>query len=215
MGRLPNSKRKLQNLNDFKARHRDADNKYRSNVQYLFSKLKEMLKNKGAKENVLNHSLMFINSVESEIIKKVGTNQMKIYRDEFLNFLLHEEALWKEKNVQLWWRKVGEALTAEEHFDENKRTQLLESDKSSDLKSVLKGGNLCCHTEIVTPEGPLQPFGESFLNRTNNPTPSIIENTSLFSEDIEFIPVASKVGKNILISYEEMPNSSKTFVGKG
>ncbi|GFY57926.1 uncharacterized protein TNIN_476781 [Trichonephila inaurata madagascariensis] len=211
MGKLSKSKRKSQDLDALKNKHRHADTKYRSNVQYLYSKLKEMSRNEASKDCVLSDSLLFIKSLESKIIEKVGSQQLKIYQDEFINFLLHEEVLWKDKNIHRWWIKVEDALTSEDHFDENERTELLESDTSNDLKSTLKEENACCHTKIDTQKVTLQPFGESFLNRSNNPVPDVIENSSTYPENREFFPVISKVNEQILISCEEMLNNSRTF----
>ncbi|GIY27916.1 uncharacterized protein CDAR_192841, partial [Caerostris darwini] len=118
MGRLPKNGLNRKNLdaNILKCRHRHADTKYRSNVQYLYSKLKEMSRSKSAKGNVLSDSLLFIQSLENDIVDKVGTDQMKMYQDEFSNFLLHEEAMWKIKDTVKWWDKVEETLDSQENF---------------------------------------------------------------------------------------------------
>ncbi|GIY91520.1 uncharacterized protein CEXT_744931 [Caerostris extrusa] len=75
-----------------------------------------MSRSKSAKGNVLSDSLLFIQSLENDIVEKVGSDQMKMYQDEFSNFLLHEEAMWKIKDTVKWWDKVEETLDSQENF---------------------------------------------------------------------------------------------------
>ncbi|CAL1283668.1 unnamed protein product [Larinioides sclopetarius] len=132
MGRLPkNGIRKILPLdtNILKTRHRHADTKYRCKVQYLYSKLREMSQNEAAKESLLNVTLLHIQALESEIIQKVGSDEMKNYQEDFVNFLHHEETLWKMKDPVKWWRKVEEALNSHDFID-NEKTDVIDSSRS-------------------------------------------------------------------------------------
>nr|XP_042909362.1 uncharacterized protein LOC107443889 isoform X2 [Parasteatoda tepidariorum]XP_042909363.1 uncharacterized protein LOC107443889 isoform X2 [Parasteatoda tepidariorum] len=115
MGRLSKVEKKKrgwkQDLETQKTRHRFADTKYRSKVQFLFEKVEELVNNnksvKTKKDKLLLNSIECIVSLEKDIVAIAGEQTMRKWKQEFLEFLIHEQAFWKkEKDLSKWWSRI-------------------------------------------------------------------------------------------------------------
>ncbi|GBL92058.1 hypothetical protein AVEN_102606-1 [Araneus ventricosus] len=216
MGRLPKNgihKSFPLDSNILKTRHRHADTKYRSKVQYLYSKLKEMSQNGAAKDSLLSVTLLRIQSLENEIIQKVGSDEMKNYQEDFVNFLLHEEALWKIKDTVKWWRKVEEALNSDDFID-NERTDFTDSSRSKSLNLQQKNitsntafprVSSCCSTRKISQAS------DRFSARRTKSKKKFLAYASDFSESSNVIPCFPKFNENLFIPHEEGPDSLLSF----
>ncbi|KAF8773993.1 hypothetical protein HNY73_016597 [Argiope bruennichi] len=221
MGRLPkNGIRKSFHLdaNILKTRHRHADTKYRSNVQYLYSKLKEMSQNRAAKDSLLSVSLLRIQSLEDEIIEKVGSDEMKSYQDDFVNFLLHEEALWKIKDTVKWWRKVEETLNSRDFMD-SKKADFSSSNWSKSLNlqqknftSIIECPQIssCCDPRMITCIPTSETFG-GFPARSNKSKNKLLPYPS---ENSGMLPSFSRFNDNEFNPCEEGSDSLLFFEGQ-
>ncbi|KAG8181258.1 hypothetical protein JTE90_013029 [Oedothorax gibbosus] len=115
MGRLLTNgiyvKKNKMGFDDMRKRHRDADCKYRSKVQFLYFKIKSLLRKKSPKDSLLDNALGFIQDLENDIYQTSGSDHMEIIRNEFLVLLMQEESIWKkEKDITKWWTKVENML---------------------------------------------------------------------------------------------------------